>query len=190
MARELLGKVLVRRLCSTSPPLRQDSAGLRGVKKVRAIITETEAYVGEQDLASHARFGRTRRTEAMYGEPGTVYMFFTYGVYWMLNIVCGKVGDPQAVLIRGADVTGDTAQVTRINGPGRLTKFLEVDGEFYGEDLITSERLWVEFGESNCSNVSKSVTSEQIEIVVTPRIGIDYAKEWKDKPLRFLLKEE
>lgn len=176
VARDLLGKILVRRFGPTSSRL----AGLRGVKEARVIITETEAYLGEYDLASHARFGRTKRTEAMYGKAGRVYMFFVYGVHWMLNIVCGEVGDPQAVLIRGADVTSDTAQVTRISGPGRVAKYLELDGSFYGEDLITSSRLWVEGSGKGGSDG---------EIVVTPRVGVGYAKDWKDRQLRFVLEK-
>ena len=88
VARELLGKFLVRRY--------------RG--KIRAyMITETEAYDGSRDLACHARSGKTARNAPMWGKPAHAYVYFTYGMHWMLNIVCGKKGRPSAVLIRGAD---------------------------------------------------------------------------------------
>lgn len=162
VARELLGKVLVRRW--------EDG------REVRGVITEAEAYVGVEDLASHAAGGRkTKRTEVMFGPAGHVYMFFTYGVHWMLNIVCGEEGDPQAVLIRGIGT------LKNINGPGRVTKFLELDGSFYGEDLTTSNRLWVE-------PPSLKATASRGKILVTSRIGVEYAKEWAAKPLRFLLR--
>lgn len=135
MARDLLGKMMVRRFW----PSQNDKC-----KEIRGVITETEAYLGEHDLASHARFGKTKRTKAMYGNPGTVYMFFTYGVHWMLNIVCARRGDPQAVLIRGVRIIGEAGEEENISGPGRLTKCLQLDGSFYGENLETSNRLWVD----------------------------------------------
>jgi DNA-3-methyladenine glycosylase len=173
VARDLLGKVLVRKFEDGSI--------------VRAIITETEAYIGEHDLASHARFGRTKRTEAMYAQAGTIYMFFTYGVHWMLNIVTSKKDDPQAVLIRGARELGksdgsENQDVRRLDGPGKLTKYLELDGSFYGEDITKSKRLWVE------KDSSLPLRMTKYTVTVTPRIGIGYAKEWVDKPLRFVLK--
>ena len=165
VARELLGKVLVR-------VIRE-----RGV--IRAIITETEAYVGEHDLASHVRFGRTKRNEVMYGKGGGVYMFFTYGVHWMLNFVTSRVDDPQAVLIRGLRIEGGVTSQS-INGPGKVTKYLQLDGSFYCENLETSDRLWVEdSGQARMTNV---------EVVTTSRIGVPYAKQWKNKKLRFLLR--
>lgn len=132
------------------------------------VITETEAYRGEEDRACHASRGRTPRTEVMFREGGLVYMYFIYGMYWMLNVVTGAVNVPQAVLIRG---------IREANGPGRLTRLLQLDRGFYGEDLAISGRLWVEGG----SGISAYES--------TPRIGIDYAGEpWKDLPWRFLLK--
>ena len=77
------------------------------------MIAETEAYIGPHDLASHAARGRTERTEVMFGEPGTLYLFFVYGMHWMLNVVTGPVGYPAAVLIRA---------VQDINGQQKLTK--------------------------------------------------------------------
>ncbi len=133
----------------------------------RFIISETEAYRGSDDKACHASRGRTPRTEIMYHEGGKLYVYFVYGMYWMLNIVTGKENDPQAVLIRGLE---------NCPGPGRVTKLLGIDKTFYGEDLITSDRIWIE--DSGITPIYKSA----------PRIGIDYAGEfWKKKPWRYYL---
>jgi DNA-3-methyladenine glycosylase len=132
------------------------------------LITETEAYRGQEDKACHASKGYTPRTEVMFREGGHVYMYLIYGMYWMLNIVAGPVDVPQAVLVRG---------IAEASGPGRLTRLLKLDRGFYGEDLVNSGRIWVEEG----------IRSPEIES--TPRIGIDYAgNPWKDLPWRFLIK--
>ena len=129
-------------------------------------ITEVEAYRGEEDRACHAFRGRTRRTEIMYAEGGYVYVYFVYGMYWMLNIVTGGKDDPQAVLIRGLE---------GFPGPGRLTRALGINGDFYGEDLTVSENIWLE-GSLPGPGYSTA-----------PRIGIDYAGEpWKSKPWRYI----
>lgn len=153
VAPELPGKILVVR---------------NGIKDLRKfIITETEAYRGSEDEACHANKGRTARTEVMYHEGGKIYVYLVYGMYWMLNFVTGKKDDPQAVLIRG---------IEGFKGPGKLTRELKIDKSFYGEDLTTSERIWVE--DSGIKPVIKT----------SPRIGIDYAGEtWRNKPWRFLI---
>jgi len=154
VAKELLGKKLVRIL-----PSKEVKSG---------IITETEAYTGVKDKACHSYGGRrTKRNEVMYGEPGTIYVYFTYGIHWMLNIVTSKKGDPQAVLIRSLDV---------VNGPARLTKYLKIDKSFNGKDLIGSKTIWIEGTDIKYKDIRK-----------TPRVGINYAEEWKDKKLRFLV---
>ena len=131
------------------------------------LITEVEAYRGEEDLACHASRGKTKRNEIMYAEGGHVYVYFIYGMYWMLNIVTGDPGNPQAVLIRG---------IKGYEGPGKLTRRLQIDGSYYGEDLVTSKKIWLE---------DNHVTAK---IVTSARIGIDYAGDiWKSKPWRFLL---
>jgi DNA-3-methyladenine glycosylase len=127
-------------------------------------ITEVEAYRGEEDKACHAHKGRTRRTEVMYHKGGKVYVYLIYGMYWMLNLVTGKESEPQAALIRGLE---------NISGPGRVGKALQLNAGFYGETLL-SERIWLE----NAALVLPYKT--------TPRIGIDYAAEWKEKKWRFL----
>lgn len=137
-------------------------------KQGRYMITETEAYRGEADLACHACRGRTPRTEVMFGDGGRLYMYLIYGMYWMMNVVTGTEGVPQAVLIRG---------LREIGGPGRLTRLLQLDREFYGEDLVTSSRIWVE------ENRIRQ------EYASGPRIGINYAgRPWIDMPWRFLMR--
>jgi DNA-3-methyladenine glycosylase len=153
VAPRLLGQHLVR----------IDADGTRSAY----VITETEAYRGEEDLACHASKGRTPRTEVMFGEGGYLYMYLIYGMYWMMNVVTGVEGIPQAVLFRG---------LREASGPGRLTRLIHVDREFYGEDLVRSKRIWIE-----SSNLPVGFTSG-------PRVGIDYAGEpWKSLPWRFLM---
>lgn len=147
----LIGKYLVRNFPSG--------------KVIKYMITETEAYRGEEDMACHASKGLTARTKIMYDRGGNVYVYLVYGMHWMLNIVTGKANEPQAVLIRG---------VKDIEGPGRLTKKLEIEESFYGEDLSVSERIWIE------------EEDKIMQIKTTPRIGIDYAGEWKNKLWRFV----
>lgn len=128
-------------------------------------ITEVEAYRGEEDKACHASKGKTKRTEVMFSEGGKIYVYLIYGIYWLLNITTGKENEPQAVLIRG---------VEEISGPGRIGKYLKLDSSFYGES-ITGDRLWVENSD------------EKPVYKTTPRIGIDYAEEWKDIEWRFVV---
>ena len=149
VAPELLGKILT---CKVDDDF------------IRYRITETEAYRGTEDLACHASKGRTPRTEIMYNTGGTTYVYLIYGMYWMLNFVTGKENEPQAVLIRGLE---------GLYGPGRLTRKLQIDKSFYGEDITISPRLWVE--DDGFRPVYKT----------GKRIGVDYAGEWKSKPWRF-----
>jgi DNA-3-methyladenine glycosylase len=133
----------------------------------RFIISETEAYRGSDDKACHASKGRTPRTEIMFHRGASLYVYFVYGMYWMLNIVTGMENDPQAVLIRG---------LKGCAGPGRVTKLIGIDRSFYGEDLTTSSRIWIE--DQGITPVYKT----------GPRIGINYAGEpWKSMLWRFYL---
>ena len=146
VARDLVGKVLV---C--------------GDKRLR--ISETEAYCGEADTACHAHKGRTKRTEVMYMEAGTVYVYLCYGMHWMLNIVTGEVDAPEAVLIR-ACVDAD--------GPGKLTKKLGITGEYNRQHICRQEELYIEDDGFRC------------EVTTDKRVGIGYAsQEDQDKPWRF-----
>lgn len=153
VAPSLLGKSLVRRY---------DDGSIS-----RFIITETEAYRGDDDRACHASRGKTTRNEVMFREGGLVYVYFIYGMYWMLNFVTGYEGDASAVLIRS---------VEGIAGPGRVGKTLQLDRSFYGESLVDSRRLWVEDSPGTTAYTTH------------PRVGIHYAGEpWISMPWRFVL---
>ena len=135
---------------------------------VRMRITETEAYCGEADTACHAHKGRTPRTEVLYAEAGTLYVYLCYGVHWMLNIVTGEKDDPQAVLIRGC---------VGAEGPGKLTKALGIDKRFNTLSLDSCvDQLWIEDDGLPCS------------IRTAPRVGIGYASpEDQAREWRFIL---
>jgi DNA-3-methyladenine glycosylase len=133
-------------------------------------IVETEAYLGEQDLAAHASKGRTKRTEVMFGPPGVAYVYLIYGMYDMFNIVVDQEGSAQAVLIRALEPLENISLKT--DGPGKLCKAMKIS-RVHNAKAVFGPELWLERG-----NPPKSVTT-------TPRIGIDYAQEWKNAPLRF-----
>ena len=139
VARDLVGKVLVHAVDG---------------KQHRLRITETEAYWGEADTACHAHKGRTKRTEVMYQDAGTIYIYLCYGVHWLLNLVTGDPEDPQAVLIRACE--------GKYNGPGKLTRALGVTGQL-NRGSILGEELWVEDDGFRCG-----VTADR-------RVGIGYA---------------
>ena len=159
VAQELIGKFLVKKT---------------GKAEVAAKVLETEAYDGPEDKAAHGSRGMTKRNKVMFGEPGRFYVYFIYGMHWMLNIVCGPEGFPAAVLLRGVEVDG-----LRINGPGRLTKFLKVNKSFNGIHADVGFGMWFE-------DRGFVVRSGQVE--KAKRIGVDYAGEWAHKPYRFYLK--
>jgi DNA-3-methyladenine glycosylase len=163
VAKALLGKYLVRRM---------------GDKTNTFMITETEAYFGLRDKGSHAYRGQTPRNTPMFGEPGSIYVYFTYGMHWMLNLVCEDEEFPAAVLIRGL---ASPAGAPPLDGPAKLTKYLHIDRALTGKRLGSEAGLWVEdFGER----------VHQGEIVRTPRIGIPNRGIWTEKPWRFVLKRE
>lgn len=224
VARNLLGKVLVRRY--------------RG-KTSAYVITEVEAYDGPQDKASHAYRGKTARNAPMFGEAGCWYVYFVYGMYWMLNIVTGPKKYPAAILIRGAILLSDSitrtmfacaehevvrpaADASRsrhptppsaetmlgnslrqlgcclrkvlstehcarylrttqwsndIDGPGKLTRALHLDKKFNGKRANKKTGLWIE---------DWGITIPPRAIRKVPRVGVSYAKEWAQKPYRFV----
>lgn len=154
VAKELLGKFLVRKA---------------GRKEIAGMITEVEAYVGPNDKASHASRGETARNRIMFGQAGNWYVYFTYGMHWMLNVVTERKGYPAAVLIRGISGT---------YGPGRLTKFLHVDNIFNGKQAKKNIGLWVE---------DRGLEIKESRIKRGKRIGVEYAGKWKNKPWRFYI---
>ncbi len=168
LARRLVGSLL----------LHKTQAGWVGGR-----IVETEAYRGPEDQAAHSYAGRrTRRTEVMYGPAGRAYLFFLYGMHWNFNVVAGAVGRPHAVLIRGLEpvwgaeimakrrgLPADDVKLT--NGPGKLCQALSLNRSHYGADLTQGSLLLL--------------PGQAVRIARSPRIGIDYAGEWVDRPWRF-----
>lgn len=137
VAEELVGKLLIH-----------DGRMLR--------ISETEAYCGEADTACHAHKGRTKRTEVMYAEAGTAYVYLCYGMHWLLNVVTGEKDEPEAVLIRAC---------LDAPGPGRLTKKLGITGEWNGKSIVSGEGLQIADDGFSCG------------ISADTRVGIGYAAE-------------
>jgi DNA-3-methyladenine glycosylase len=176
VARELLGMYLVRRL---------DGVRLGG------IIVETEAYQGEEDRASHARAGLTPRTIVMYGPPGRAYIYFTYGMHWMLNCVTEPEGFPAAVLLRAIQPVEGLEQIAArrpgqpphmwCNGPAKLCQALAVDQKLNGTDLCDQRGdLWIE--------AAQSILDSQV--ITGPRVGIFSVPEpWFSKPWRFRIQD-
>ena len=172
VARALLGARLVR---------------LEAGKRIAGIITETEAYRGESDLGCHARAGRTPRTAVMYGYPGHTYIYFTYGMHWLLNFVTECEGFPAAVLIRGMQPTEglETIAARRpgrppaqwTDGPAKLCQALDLDLRFNALDICAPDSpLWVEPG----NPVPDS------SVTIGPRVGLNTVPEpWKSIPWRF-----
>ena len=133
-------------------------------------ISETEAYCGAADTACHAHKGRTKRTEVLYAEAGTVYVYLCYGMHWLMNVITGEKDDPQGVLIRAC---------MDAEGPGKLTKALGITGEQNRDNIVTSDHIWISDDGYRCS------------IRTDKRVGIGYAsQEDQDKPWRFILESD
>ena len=175
VARDLLGKLLVV----------PDEDG----RRVSGMIVEVEAYRGPEDRASHAFGGRrTKRTETMYGEGGNAYVYFVYGMYYQFNVVCNVPDIPHAILVRAVEpVEGIELMRERrhrqpdhnlTSGPGKLCIALNIDRALNGADLL-GDRVWIE----NYQSIPAR------HIAKGPRIGIDYAQEWIDKPWRFWIRD-
>ncbi|MCJ7722958.1 MAG: DNA-3-methyladenine glycosylase [Anaerolineales bacterium] len=174
VARELLGARLVR---------------LEDGVRISGVISETEAYVGEEDQGCHARSGLTARTAVMFGSPGYAYIYFTYGMHWMLNAVTEKEGYPAAVLIRaiqpveGIDVIakrrGKQPRPRWTDGPAKVTQALGIEKVLNGVDLCdTNGGLWIEPG----------ISIPDTSVTISPRVGLYTVPEpWKSKPWRFLV---
>ncbi len=176
VARQLLGCRLVVR--------EEDGARSSG------IIVEAEAYMGPEDKAAHS-YGnrRTARTETMFHQGGTAYVYFIYGMYYQFNVVTNKENVPHAILLRalepveGIERMRERRPVKRerdlTSGPGKLCQALGLDRSFNGEDLL-GERVWIESSERKLALG---------RIASGARIGIDYAEDYKDKPWRFWIKD-
>lgn len=181
LARRLVGTLLARTL---------DSG-----ERLVARIVETEAYLGVEDAASHAFRGRrTTRTEPMYGPPGTIYVYFTYGMHHCFNIVCGREGDPPAVLIRAAEPLEGLSTMRRLRGerpksprhipdqdlcrgPARLAVAMAIGPELNAADIAGDPRL----------NLIPARPPQNWRLVAAPRIGIARVPEpWRTRPLRWL----
>lgn len=177
VARQLLGMRLVR---------------LMDGKRIGGMISEAEAYRGEEDLACHAKAGFTPRTAVMYGPPGRAYVYFTYGMHWMLNCVCGPAGFPSATLVRAivplegleliAARRDGRPEAEWCNGPAKLTQALSIDRSFNGANLCEpGDNLWIEAGEPIPDD----------RVVIGPRVGINGVPEpWLSKPWRFRIKPQ
>ncbi len=177
VARELLGTRLVR---------------LEGGERTGGIIVETEAYIGEEDLGCHASAGYTPRTQVMYGPPGHAYVYFTYGMHWMLNFVVEVEGFPAAVLIRGIKPSEGIERIAArragrpreqwTNGPGKICQALSINRAQNGADLCDPEaELFLECG----------VGIPDSCVTNSPRVGLNSVPEpWKSLPWRFAAKHE
>ncbi len=175
VARELLGCRLVRKLGNTL---------------LAGAIVETEAYIGERDLACHAKAGRTPRTRIMYGPPGFAYVYFTYGMHWMLNLVTEAEGFPAAVLIRAfeplegiermQELRGGKPLSQLASGPARLTQALGIARGENGMDCCRS---------GSSLTLTRGEVVPASSVVATPRIGLGQTPEpWLSKPWRFAIR--
>jgi DNA-3-methyladenine glycosylase len=175
VAEDLLGKYLVREI--------------NGMRR-KFLVTETEAYEGTEDLASHASKGKTKRNEVMFGKAGILYIYLVYGLYEMLNIVTGSVGHPGAVLIRGLkesrkDINGN---LIRLDGPGRVTRELKAGRRLNGLPATPETGLWFVQATEGSGTSSANIEKEEIKIIKTSRVGISYAGPvWSKKLWRYIL---
>jgi DNA-3-methyladenine glycosylase len=178
VARELLGCHLVR---------------MQNGSRLAGLITETEAYQGEEDQGCHASAGKTPRTSVMYGPPGHAYVYFTYGMHWLLNVVTSPEEIPAAVLIRAIRPVEGIPLMAKnrptnaqkkgwTDGPAKLTQALKVDGHFNQVDLCDKNSgLWIEQGRP----------IEDAHIQQTARVGLNSVPEpWRSIPWRFVVDME
>ncbi|AHH06489.1 DNA-3-methyladenine glycosylase II [Borrelia crocidurae DOU] len=164
VARSLLGHLLVRKINEI---------------EIISRIVETEAYMGIIDKACHAYGGKiTNRTSAMYNVGGYAYIYMIYGMHYMLNVVASEKDDPHAVLIRGIEPISPKIDGIFTNGPGKLTKFLNIDLNFNKIDLLNDSKLFL-----------RKSLSLNFEIVCAKRINVHYAgEEYANKLWRFYIK--
>jgi DNA-3-methyladenine glycosylase len=171
LARALLGQVLVRKLVDG--------------KVLAGRIVETEAYLGIEDRAAHSFGGRrTARNESMWRDAGHLYVYFTYGMHWCVNVVADREGVPTACLLRALEPLEGIEQMKKrrgreratelCSGPAKLAQALAIERSLDGIDLVESEVLYIVRGPRLNGTIEQS-----------PRIGVSYAGEWAGKPLRF-----
>ena len=160
VARDLLGEYLVHES--------------RGVKRIGRIV-EVEAYLGPHDLAAHSARGLTRRTQVMFGPPGHAYVYLIYGMYYCMNVVTEREGHASAVLLRAIEPVKNVEG--RTQGPGLLCRAMHIDKRLNAHDLL-SDNFYV----------AAPSESESFTIVKRPRVGVDYAKHWAKRHLRFYIK--
>lgn len=160
VAQELLGKFLVHR-----------SGGHDRIGK----IVETEAYLGEHDLAAHSSKGLTARTRVMFGPPGFAYVYLIYGMHHCMNVVTERAGNGAAVLLRAVEPVKNLKGKT--SGPGLLCRALAIDKDRNGHDLLSDDLF-----------IAVPDAEERFTIIKRPRIGVDYAGSWARRLLRFYIK--
>ncbi|MCK5084482.1 MAG: DNA-3-methyladenine glycosylase [Candidatus Pacebacteria bacterium] len=170
IAKQLLGKFLCRKING---------------KIYIGKIVETEAYLGKKDLACHTSKGKTKRNEVMFGSAGHAYIYFIYGMYHCFNVVTEEENNPCAVLVRALEpINIPRRRNTRFcipttNGPAKLCREFQVDKKLNGHNLTLGEKLWIENGDTIKPN----------QIKRSKRVGVDYAGIWKDRLLRFYIKD-
>jgi DNA-3-methyladenine glycosylase len=160
VAQELLGKLLIHRF--------------HGVKRIGKIV-EVEAYLGPHDLAAHSTKGLTERTKVMFGLPGHAYVYLIYGMYHCMNVVTERAGHASAVLLRAIEPVKNIKD--RTCGPGLLCRAMKIDLRLNAHDLLSDNFF-----------IASPEKSEPFTIVKRPRIGVDYAKQWAKRHLRFYIK--
>lgn len=173
VARQLLGQRLVK---------------VDRGRRLSGVIAEVEAYIGEEDLACHARAGRTARTEVMYHAPGRLYVYLTYGMHWMMNIVTEREGFPAAVLLRAVFPTENVALMIKrrgrpdhiADGPAKLAQALSIDKRWNDTDLCARDStLFIERG----------VAVPNSAVITGPRVGLGRTPEpWLSKPWNFSIR--
>jgi DNA-3-methyladenine glycosylase len=160
VARELLGKYLVHHA--------------HGVERIGKIV-ETEAYLGPHDLAAHSAKGLTQRTKVMFGPPGHAYVYLIYGIHHCMNVVTEREGQASAVLLRAIEPVQNI--IGRTQGPGLLCRAMDIDRRLNAHDLLSDD-----------FHIAAPGEVESIIIIKRPRIGVDYAKHWAKRHLRFYIK--
>ncbi len=165
MAKSLLGKYIVRKINKK--------------KQIAGKIIETEAYIGPQDKAAHSYKGKiTPRNQVEYLKGGHIYIYLVYGMYWQFNIVAGKEKEPECVLIRAIEPE-KKEDIYQTNGPGKVCRYLGLDKSFYGENLVRSQKIWLE---------NRGEIIQESKIKATKRIGIEYAGPyWANRKWRFFI---